>query len=207
MRVPAVVIVVACAGCGKVQDKNQVDAAVPPDMQIDAAIDAGIDAPPDAPPNITFTSVTMFPSAHATIVDFSATELAQNQITASGVAVGGTGLTCNVDAPCGSSFMSIQSPTQIPILTFATPIHAAGISTTDVDFGNDNIVNVTVEGLDANNAVVVTFTRPLQPANSGAEENGNALFVGWQTASNVVAVRFSIDQGNSTLFDNFVFQH
>lgn len=206
MRVSAVVIVVACAGCGKVQDK-QADAAVPDDMQSDAPIDTPIDTPPDAPPNVTFTSVTMFPNQHVTIVDFSTNEFTQNQITPNGVLVGGTSLTCNVDAPCGSSFMSIQSANTKPTLTFATPIHAAGISATDVDFGNDNVVNLTLDGLDANNAVVVTFTRPLQPANSSTEENGNALFVGWQTASNVVAVRFSIDQANSTLFDNFVFQH
>jgi hypothetical protein len=77
----------------------------------------------------------------------------------------------------------------------------------DIDFGNDNTVNVTVDGLDATNTVVVTNQRGIAPANTGAEEDAGALFIGWSTSAAVVTVRVSIDQANSTMLDNFVFTH
>ncbi|HET9622270.1 MAG TPA: hypothetical protein VFP84_12945 [Kofleriaceae bacterium] len=166
------------------------------------------DAPPDAPPpNVTFTTAKAFPTPNSTLVDFTDAELAGLGVTGTGFTRGFGGLIGNADAPMGNNFAGLSSAAAVATFSFSTPIHAFGLSTTDIDFGNDNSVIVTVAGLDASSSVVATFQRALTPNDTNAAENANALFVGWKTAANVVTVRVTIDQSNSTLLDNMVFQH
>ena len=156
---------------------------------------------------MVINSVQQFPTPHITIADFSTAELAANSVSGTGFNQGGGGLGGNVDAPTNGAFAGMSLTTQHPTFSFTQPIHAAGFSTMDIDFGNDNIVNVTVDGLDATNAVVVSHHRGIAPANTAAEEDGGALFIGWKTAASVVTVKVTIDQANSTLLDNLVFTH
>src|ERR1041385_6678075 len=114
--------------------------------------------------------------------------LAAAGITGSGFNICGGSETGNLDAPIANNCASLLSNTQIPTFVFATPIHAAGFSTDDIDYGNDNPVVITVSGSDANDTVVVSFQRTLAPCNSLGEENAGALFIGWQTAMAVTTV-------------------
>jgi hypothetical protein len=200
------VIFLCLVGCGAVKAIDHDAATDTPGIR-DAAIDAHIDAPIDAVMTVDLTSIQQFPAAHQTVADFTAAELAALGATATGFSVAGGGLLGNTDAPFTSPFISMASTTQVTVLTFNTPIRGAGISCGDIDFGNDNPVNVTVAGFDAGGGPVATFTRAIMPANTAAEENANAIFVGWTTLPTVTTVKISIDQNNSTAFDNFVFVH
>jgi hypothetical protein len=204
-------------GCGEVKDGRQLadaprfdspnDDATPEDAtEIDAMIDAPmIDA---APVTMNLTSTTMMPAGTSTIFDFSTAELTGFSVTSTGCSMGfGGTVTGNVDAPSGGTFCGISSTTSIALFTFATPIHAAGISAMDIDFGNDNIVNVTVKGFDAADVNVVTHTRGVTPANTGAEEDNGSLFIGWTTTFDVTRIRVTINQANSTKLDNLIFKH
>jgi hypothetical protein len=194
-------------GCGEVV-KERPDASPPRrDAGADAAVipDAAIDAPP--PANANFNSVMMFPAPNMKIQDFTAAEMSAVGVMGTGFSGGGSSLTGNADAPASGSFAGLASPTQVATFTFSTPLHAAGVSTMDIDFSNDNAVIVTIAGLDPNNNVVASYQRALLPANTNAEENTGALFIGWRTSAPVTTVRVTIDQSNSTLLDNLVFQH
>jgi hypothetical protein len=203
MRFAAILLAVsACGQVNSVIDARPIDSphgggdAPPPD--------ASIDAPAS---NMVINSVQQFPTPHTTITDFTMAEFTADGVSGTGFNQGGGGLGGNVDAPTNGAFAGMSATTQHPTFTFTQPIHAAGFSTMDIDFGNDNIVNVTVDGLDAMNNVVMTHHRGIAPANTAAEEDAGALFIGWKTSSAVVTVRVTIDQANSTLLDNFVFAH
>jgi hypothetical protein len=199
----------AGAGCGEVKERPMAlpDAAVtsPGDA---AEPDAMVvpDAPP-APANINISSVINFPTPNIKLEDFTPVALQAVGMTGSGFNQGGGGVGGNPDAPTANGFAGISGPGQIAIFTFASPVHAVGMSTMDIDFGNDNSVIVTVAGFDADSKLVASFQQALSPANTGPEENAGARFVGWKTAASVVTVRVSIDQNNSTMLDNLVFQH
>jgi hypothetical protein len=199
----------ALLACGSV-DQGMPDAPVgpPPDAPASPPDASPPDAsPPDAAPAVVhIESALDFPSPHGVLGDFSAAELAAAGATGGGFNMAFGSLTGNPTAPFTSPFISMSSPTQIATFSFTTPLAAVGIGAADIDFGNDSAVIIRVAGLDAAGTEIASHQRAMLPANSLNEENANAIFVGFSSSTRFTTVRITIDQANSTAFDNLRYQ-
>jgi hypothetical protein len=202
-------------GCGSVQTEPDAppgnpDAppgtadARPPDASPPDA------SPPDAMPTPTLTlinSAVDFPNPSSIVTAFTAADLAPFGITAMNVNGGaGTSIVGNTDAPISSSIFIHSSPLTQPTFTFGTPITAIGISVYDADYGNDNPVIIRIAAIDMAGGEIAANQRALTAANAQAEQNAGAIFVGFSYSVPFSRVQITIDQANSTGFDNMKFR-
>src|SRR5687768_608303 len=209
----ATTLVFLLIGCGSVQTlpdepPGSADALAdgggsPPD-----AADPPDASPPDAVPMpMLFNSALAFPQPNTTVAGYTAAELGTFGITAMNVSGGGsTSIIGNPDAPISSSIFVHSSPITRPTFNFATPITAVGISVYDADYGNDNPVIVRIVALDGDGAELTSHQRALAAANASGEQNAGAVFVGFSFPVAFSQVQISIDQANSTGFDNLKFR-